>query len=32
MSVEEVLKLLAPKLVSDVPDETAKHMVDYFPV
>ena len=32
MSVEEVLKLLAPQLVSNVPDETAKHMVDYFPV
>lgn len=31
MSVEEVLKLLAPQLVSNVPDETAKHMVDYFP-
>ena len=31
MSVEEVLKLLAPKLVTDVPDETAIHMVEYFP-
>lgn len=31
MSVEEVLKLLAPQLVSNVPDETAKHMVEYFP-
>jgi len=32
MTAEEVLKLLAPKLVSDVPDDTAKHMIDYFPV
>lgn len=31
MSVEEVLKLLAPKLVTDVPDETAIRMVEYFP-
>lgn len=30
MSVEEVLRYLAPKLVDDVPDETAIHMVAYF--
>lgn len=32
MSAEEVLRYLAPKLVDDVPDETAIHMVAYFPL